>query len=65
MEQSLSDVSRICSCHAARNLSVLRCLAHNLLEHEQTVKDSIAGIRKRAGLSTATLEKFLKRNNSK
>jgi predicted transposase YbfD/YdcC len=59
------DASRIRSGHAARNVSLLRRLAHNLLKHDQTVKDSIAGKRKRACLSTATLEKFLKLGNSK
>lgn len=59
------DGSRIRNGHAARNVSLLRRLAHNLLKHDQTVKDSIAGKRKRACLSTATLERFLKLNNSK
>jgi predicted transposase YbfD/YdcC len=59
------DGSRIRSGHAARNVSLLRRLAHNLLKHDQTVKDSIAGKRKRACLSTATLEKFLKLANPK
>jgi len=59
------DGSRIRSGHAARNVSLLRRLAHNLLKHDQTVKDSLAGKRKRACLSTATLEKFLKLNNPK
>jgi len=59
------DASRIRSGHAARNVSLLRRLAHNLLKHDQTVKDSIAGKRKRACLSTATLERFLKLGNSK
>lgn len=54
------DASRIRSGHAARNVSLLRRLGHNLLKHDQTVKDSIAGKRKRACLSTATLETFLK-----
>ena len=49
------DASRIRSGHA-----LLRRLAHNLLKHDRTVKDSIAGKRKRACLSTATLERFLK-----
>ena len=51
--------------HAARNVSLLRRLSHNLLKHDQTVKDSIAGKRKRACLSTATLERFLKLGDSK
>lgn len=59
------DSSRIRSGHAARNVSLLRRLAHNLLKHDQTVKDSIAGKRKRACLSTATLERFLKLADSK
>jgi predicted transposase YbfD/YdcC len=59
------DASRIRSGHAARNISLLRRLAHNLLKHDQTVKDSIAGKRKRACLSTATLEKFLKLGDPK
>lgn len=59
------DASRIRTGHAARNVALLRRLAHNLLKHDQTVKDSIAGKRKRACLSTATLEKFLKLNDSK
>jgi predicted transposase YbfD/YdcC len=59
------DGSRIRNGHAARNVSLLRRLAHNLLKHDPTVKDSIAGKRKRACLSTETLEKFLKLDNSK
>lgn len=59
------DASRIRSGHAARNVSLLRRLAHNLLKHDGTVRDSIAGKRKRACLSTATLEKFLKLEDSK
>lgn len=59
------DASRIRSGHAARNVALLRRLAHNLLKHDQTVKDSIAGKRKRACLSTSTLERFLKLGNSK
>jgi predicted transposase YbfD/YdcC len=54
------DASRARSGHAARNLSLLRRLGHNLLRHDTTVKDSIAGKRKRACLSTSTLETFLK-----
>lgn len=54
------DASRIRSGHAARNVALMRRLSHNLLKHDQTVKDSVAGKRKRACLSTATLEKFLK-----
>lgn len=59
------DASRIRSGHAARNISLLRRLAHNLLKHDRTVKDSVAGKRKRACLSTATLEKFLKLDEPK
>ena len=59
------DASRIRNGHAARNMSLLRRTGHNLLKHDQTVKDSIAGKRKRACLSTATLEKFLKLDHSK
>ena len=59
------DASRIRSGHAARNVALLRRLAHNLLKHDRTVKDSIAGKRKRACLSTATLERFLKLADSK
>jgi predicted transposase YbfD/YdcC len=59
------DASRIRSGHAARNVALLRRLAHNLLKHNQTVKDSIAGKRKRACLSTSTLERFLKLGDSK
>lgn len=59
------DGSRIRKGYAARNVSLLRRLAHNLLKHDQTVKDSIAGKRKRACLSTATLERFLKLDDSK
>jgi predicted transposase YbfD/YdcC len=54
------DASRARSGHAARNLSLLRRLGHNLLRHDTTVRDSIAGKRKRACLSTSTLEIFLK-----
>jgi hypothetical protein len=56
----VEDSSCIRSGHAAQNVSLLRRIAHNLLKHDQTVGDSIAGKRKRACLSTATLEKFLK-----
>lgn len=59
------DGSRIRNGHAARNVSLLRRLAHNLLKHDQTVRDSIAGKRKRACLSTATLERFLKLDDPK
>lgn len=59
------DASRIRSEHAARNVELLRRLAHNLLKHDKTVKDSIAGKRKHASLSTAMLEKFLKLGDSK
>lgn len=59
------DGSRIRNGHAARNVALLRRLAHNLLKHDKTVRDSIAGKRKRACMSTATLEKFLKISNSK
>lgn len=54
------DASRIREGHAALNVAVLRRLSHNLLKHDTTVKDSIKGKRKRACLSTATLERFLK-----
>lgn len=59
------DASRVRSGHAAENLSLLRRLSHNLLKDDQTVRDSIAGKRKRACLSTNTLETFLKLNDSK
>ena len=59
------DGSRVRSGHAAQNLSLLRRLGHNLLRHDKTVKDSIAGKRKRACLSTSTLETFLKLRESK
>lgn len=59
------DASRIRSGHAARNVSLLRRLAHKLLKHDTTIRDSIAGKRKRACLSTATLERFLKLDVSK
>jgi hypothetical protein len=58
------DASRIRSGHATHNISLLRRLAHNLLKHNQTTKDSIAGKRKRACLSTATLERFFKLGSS-
>lgn len=59
------DASRVRSGHAAQNLSLLRRLGHNLLRHDKTVKDSITGKRKRACLSTSTLETFLKLRESK
>lgn len=59
------DASRIRSGEAARNLSLLRRLGHNLLRHDTTVKDSISGKRKRACLSTTTLEVFLKLRDPK
>lgn len=59
------DASRIRRGHAAANMALLRRLSHNLLKHDQTVKDSIAGKRKRACLSTGTLEKFLKLDTPK
>ena len=59
------DSSRIRIGHAASNIALLRRLAQNLLKHDQSVRDSIAGKRKRACLSTATLEKFLKLKDSK
>jgi len=59
------DASRVRSGHAAQNLSLLRRLGHNLLRHDRIVKDSIAGKRKRACLSTATLEIFLKLRDPK
>ena len=59
------DASRARMGHAAQNLSLLRRLGHNLLRHDKTVKDSIAGKRKRACLSTGTLEIFLKLRDPK
>ena len=59
------DASRARSGHAAQNLALLRRLGHNLLRHDTTVKDSISGKRKRACLSTSTLETFLKLRESK
>jgi predicted transposase YbfD/YdcC len=59
------DASRARSGHAAQNLALLRRLGHNLLRHDTTVKDSISGKRKRACLSTATLETFMKLRDSK
>lgn len=59
------DASRVRSGYAAQNLALLRRLSHNLLRSDATVKDSIAGKRKRACLSTSTLEKFLKLGDSK
>ncbi len=59
------DASRIRNGHAARTVALLRRLGHNLLKHDTTIKDSIAGKRKRACLSTATLERFLKLDVSK
>ena len=59
------DASRARSGHAARNLSLLRRLGHNLLRHDTTVRDSVSGKRKRACLSTSTLEIFLKLRNPK
>lgn len=54
------DASRARSGHAAQNLALLSRLGHNLLRHDTTVKDSISGKRKRACLSTSTIETFLK-----
>ena len=54
------DASRVRMGHAARNLSLLRRLSHNLLKNDTSVRDSIAGKRKRACLCTDTLETFLK-----
>jgi hypothetical protein len=59
------DASRIRNGHA-RNVSLLRHLSHNLLKNDQTARDSmIADKRKRACLSSATLERFLKLGDSK
>jgi len=59
------DLSRARKGHAARNLSLLRRLSHNLLKNDNTVRDSIVGKRKRACLSTEKLETFLKLRNPK
>lgn len=59
------NASRARKGHAARNLSLLRRLSHNLLKNDNTVRDSIVGKRKRACLSTETLETFLKLRDSK
>ena len=59
------DASRVRMGHAARNLSLLRRLSHNLLKNDTSVRDSIVGKRKRACLCTDTLETFLKLSPSK
>lgn len=59
------DASRVRTGHAAQNLALLRRLSHNLLKADRSVRDSIAGKRKRACLSVNTLETFLKLRNPK
>ena len=59
------DASRTRTGHAAQNLALLRRLGHNLLKNDRSVRDSIAGKRKRACLSTNTLETFLKLRDPK
>lgn len=58
------DATRNCSGHATRNFLLLCRLVHNLPKHDHTVEDSLAGKRKRACLSTITLERFLKPDDS-
>ena len=53
------DESRIRTGHAARNLSILRRLALNLLRRESTAKGGIAAKRKQAGWHNGYLLKVL------